>query len=61
MARYEQGTAPAVLFEGDKVVWAFREGKLAIKDEIAFGNDNRLHNRLLEAGAVFIEDLPGAF
>ena len=61
MAKYEQGTAPAVLFEGDKVVWACRDGKLAIKDEIAFCNENRLHNRLLAAGAAFIEDLPGAF
>jgi hypothetical protein len=57
MAKYEQGTAPAVLFEGDNVVWAFREGKLAIKDEIAFCNENKLHNRLLAAGAVFIEDI----
>jgi hypothetical protein len=57
MAKYVQGTAPAVLFEGDNVVWAFRGGNLAIKDEIAFCNENRLHNRLLAAGAVYIEDI----
>ena len=57
MAKYEQGAAPAVLFEGDKVVWASRGGKLTVKDEIAFCNKNRLHNRLLTAGAVYIEDI----
>jgi hypothetical protein len=45
VTRYEQGVAPAVLFEGDKVVWGFREGELAIKDEITFCNENRFHKK----------------
>ena len=57
MAKYEQGAAPAVLFEDDKVIWAFRGGKLELKDEFAFRSENRLHNRLLAAGAVYIEDI----
>ena len=56
MAKYAQGTAPAVLFEGPHVAWVFREGKLELKDEIAFGNENQLHNKLLAAGAVWIEE-----
>jgi hypothetical protein len=57
MAKYEQGEAPAVLFEGDKVIWAFREGKLELKDEFAFCNENRLHNRLLAAGAIWAGEI----
>lgn len=55
MAIYEQGEAPAVLFEGDKVVWAFREQRLALKDAFAYRNNNELHNRLIAAGAICVK------
>ena len=55
MAIYEQGEAPEVLFEGGKVIWAFRERRLALKDKFAYRNDNELHDRLLAAGAVCVK------
>lgn len=36
---------------------AFREGKLELKDEFAFWNNNNLHNRLLAAGAFCVDAL----
>ena len=55
MAIYEQGEAPEVLFERGEVIWAFRERRLALKDEFAYRKDNELHNRLLAAGAVCVK------
>ena len=55
MAKYEQGTAPAVMFENGKVVFAFREGKLEIRDEMVRENGGRLHDKLIAAGAICVE------
>ncbi len=56
MAKYEQGTAPAVMFENGEVVFAFREGKLELKDEKVREKGGILHHKLIAAGAVCIED-----
>ena len=56
MAKYEQGTAPAVMFENGEVVFVFREGKLAIRDEIARENGGKLHDKLIGAGAICVEE-----
>lgn len=58
MAKYEQGTAPAVVFENGKVVFAFREGKLEIKDEMVRENGCELHKKLIKYGAVCVEGNP---
>lgn len=55
MAKYEQGAAPAVLFENGKVVFAFREGKLEIRDELVRENGYELHKKLMQYGAVCID------
>lgn len=56
MAKYEQGTAPAVLFKNGEVIFAFRDGKLEIKDEKVRENGGKLHDTLITAGAICIED-----
>lgn len=58
MAIYEQGTAPAVVFENGKVVFAFREGKLAIRDEMVRENEGELHKKLIRYGAICVEGDP---
>jgi hypothetical protein len=55
MAKYEQGAAPAVLFENGEVVFAFREGKLEIRDELVRENGYELHKKLIQYGAVCID------
>jgi len=52
MAKYEQGDAPAVLFSGDKVVFAFTCRQLECD------NSDGLHEILIGAGAVCIEGAP---
>jgi hypothetical protein len=42
MAKYEQGTAPSVMFENGEVVFAFREGKLEIRDEMVSDDPARV-------------------
>ena len=56
MAKYEQGIAPAVMFENGEVVFAFRQGKLELKDEKVRENGGKLHDKLIAAGAICIED-----
>jgi len=56
MAKYRQGTAPAVLFVNGEVVFAFREGKLELKDEQVRANSGELHDKLIAAGAICVED-----
>ena len=56
MAKYEQGTAPAVMFENGEVLFAFREGRLALKNEKVRENSGELHNKLIAVGAICIED-----
>jgi hypothetical protein len=56
MAKYEQGIAPAVMFENGEVVFAFRHGKLELKDEKVRENGGKLHDKLIAAGAICIED-----
>ncbi len=56
MAKYEQGIAPAVMFENGEVVFAFRQGKLDLKDEKVRENGGKLHDKLIAAGAICIED-----
>jgi|GEM_PF-1867395 len=56
MAKYEQGTAPAVMFENGDVIFAFRKGKLELKDEMVRENSGKLHDKLIAAGAICIED-----
>jgi hypothetical protein len=56
MAKYEQGTAPEVLFENGEVIFAFREGRLALKNEKVRENGGALHDKLIAAGAICIED-----
>jgi len=56
MAKYEQGTAPAVMFENGEVLFAFRGGKLERKDEKVRENGGTLHDKLITAGAICIED-----
>jgi hypothetical protein len=56
MAKYEQGTAPAVLFMNGEVVFAFRDGKLELKDEKIRGEGSELHEILIAAGAICVED-----
>ncbi len=58
MAKYEQGKAPAVLFENGEVVFAFREGKLEIRDEMVRKNGHELHRKLMQYGAVCLERNP---
>lgn len=58
MAKYEQGTAPAVLFENGEVVFAFREGKLEIRDELVRENGYELHKKLMQYGSVCLERNP---
>ena len=58
MAKYEQGAAPAVLFENGEVVFAFREGKLEIRDEMARENKCELHKKLIKYGAICVEGNP---
>ena len=58
MAKYEQGTAPAVVFENGKVVFVFREGKLEIKDEMVRKNGCELHKKLIKYGAICIQGNP---
>jgi len=52
MAKYEQGDAPAVLFSGDNIVFAFTCRQLECD------NSNGLHNILIGAGAVCTEGAP---
>ena len=56
MAKYEQGIAPAVMFENGEVVFAFRQGKLDLKDEKVRENGGKLHDKLIAAGAICFED-----
>jgi len=56
MAKYEQGAAPAVLFENDEVVFAFRDGKLELKNALVREKNGELHDKLIAAGAICIED-----
>lgn len=56
MAKYTQGTAPAVLFVNGEVIFAFRAGKLEIKDEQVRANGGALHHTLIAAGAICVED-----
>ena len=56
MAKYEQGIAPAVMFENGEVVFAFRQGKLDLKDEKVRENGGKLHDKLIAAGAICVED-----
>jgi hypothetical protein len=56
MAKYTQGTAPAVVFINGEVLFAFREGKLELKDEKVRENGGDLHNKLIAAGALCVED-----
>lgn len=56
MAKYKQGTAPAVVFINGEVLFAFRDGKLELKDEKVRENGGDLHDKLIAAGAVCIED-----
>jgi len=56
MAKYEQGSAPAVMFENGEVLFAFRQGKLELKDEKIHENDGKLHDKLIAVGAICIED-----
>lgn len=56
MAKYEQGTAPAVLFENGEVVFAFREGKLELKNALVREKGGVLHAKLIAAGAICVED-----
>lgn len=58
MAKYEQSSAPSVLFENGKVVFAFREGKLEIKDEMVRKNGCELHKKLIKYGAICVEGNP---
>nr|WP_320012737.1 hypothetical protein [uncultured Desulfobulbus sp.] len=58
MAKYEQNKAPAVVFENGEVLFAFREGKLAIKDEMVSKNECALHKKLLKYGAICVEGDP---
>ena len=58
MAKYKQGTAPAVVFENNKVVFAFREGKLEIKDEMVRKNGCELHKKLIKYGAICVAGNP---
>ena len=58
MAKYKQGTAPAVVFENNKVVFAFREGKLEIKDEMVRKNGCELHKKLIQYGAICVAGNP---
>jgi hypothetical protein len=56
MAKYEQGITPEVMFENGEVVFAFRQGKLELKDEKVRENGGKLHDKLIAAGAICIED-----
>jgi len=56
MAKYEQGTAPAVIFVNGEVLFAFRDGKLELKDEKVRENGGELHDQLIAAGSICIED-----
>ncbi|WP_319585796.1 hypothetical protein [uncultured Desulfobulbus sp.] len=56
MAKYEQGTAPGVIFINREVLFAFRGGKLELKDEKVRENGGTLHDKLIAAGAICIED-----
>ena len=56
MAKYEQGTAPAVMFINGEVLFAFRDGKLDLKDEKVRENGGSLHHKLIAAGAICVED-----
>ena len=42
MAKYEQGTAPSVVFENEEVVFVFRESKPAIRGEMVRENGGKL-------------------
>jgi hypothetical protein len=56
MAKYEQGKAPEVLFLNGEVLFAFRNGKLELKNEKVRENGGKLHDQLIAAGAICIED-----
>lgn len=56
MAKYEQGTAPAVMFINGEVLFAFRNGKLELKDEMVRENGGALHDKLIAVGAICVED-----
>ncbi|MBV5318945.1 MAG: hypothetical protein JZU50_14200 [Desulfobulbaceae bacterium] len=56
MAKYEQGTAPAVVFINGEVLFAFREGKLELIDEKVRENGGELHDKLIAAGSICVED-----
>lgn len=56
MAKYEQGSAPAVMFKNGEVLFAFRAGKLELKDEKVRENGGELHDMLIAVGALCIED-----
>lgn len=48
--KFDQGTAPAVQFEGDEIIWEFKLRFLEVED------DKELKAKLIEAGAVCIDD-----
>ncbi len=52
MAKYEQNKAPSVVFENEKVLFVFREGKLEIRDDMVRENGCRLHKKLIQYGAI---------
>lgn len=56
MAKYEQGTAPAVVFINGEVLFAFRDGRLEIRDEKVRENGSALHEKLIAAGAICVKD-----
>jgi hypothetical protein len=56
MAKYEQGTAPTVVFINGEVLFAFRDGKLELKDEMVRENGGELHDKLIAAGSICVED-----
>jgi hypothetical protein len=58
MAKYIQNKAPAVVFENGEVLFAFREGKLSIKDEMVSRNECFLHKKLIQYGAICVEGDP---
>ncbi len=55
MAKYKQGTAPAVIFINGEVLFAFRDGKLELKDEKIRENGGELHDKLIAVGAICVE------
>lgn len=56
MAKYEQGSAPAVMFKNGEVFFAFRHGRLELRDEKVRENGGELHDKLIAVGAICIED-----